>query len=89
MAGGFLHYIADDDADVRKVPQTPGKNFVEVVGLDGVPRFEGSVLQQAQPLHCCVEAPADGSHQTGQLLCRPVSLHHNTKVLLKTRDLVL
>ncbi len=81
--------IAGDDADVKEEARTPGKDFVKVIGLDGVPGFEGSVLQQAQPLHCCIQAPADRSHQTGQLLCCPVSLHHNTKVLLKTRDLLL
>ena len=78
-----------DDGDVREEAHTPGKDLVEVIGLDGIPRFEGSVLQQAQPLHCCIQAPADGSHQTGQLLCCPISLHHNPKVLLKTRDSLL
>lgn len=86
---GSCSDTADGDAGVREEAHTPGQDFVEVVGLDGVPRFEGSVLQQAQPLHCCIQAPADGSHQTGQLLCSPVSLQHNATFLHKTCDSLL
>ncbi|KAA6420210.1 MAG: hypothetical protein FRX49_09873 [Trebouxia sp. A1-2] len=40
--GGGDRDTADGDAGVREEAHTPGQDFVEVVGLDGVPRFEGS-----------------------------------------------
>ena len=52
----------------------PCKSFLEVGSLDGVSSSEAGVLQQAHPLHCSIEPPADGGYQAGQLLGRPVCL---------------
>ena len=45
------------------------------------------MLHYTQPLHCSIEAPGDGSHQAGQLLSRPVSLHTHAAITLLSIDM--
>lgn len=53
----------------------PGKCLVQVRSLNSICQAQAGVLHQGQALHCSIQASADGSHQAGQLLSRPFSLH--------------